>query len=126
MCSFSCSWENKKKKSSYRKKYIEEFMKGILFFWLRVLRSMSFCVAFFVFSLPFPNWHTCWMVPIKIHNITMVSILCDDMWWYYGWIGKTTAISCNLILASLHLQERAIILDFVYWLQLLWLWPYIY
>ena len=72
------SWKTKKERLSYRKKYKEEFVSGTSLFWLHALLSMSFSVAFFVFSLPFPKKPTCWMIPIKIHNIVMVGILCDD------------------------------------------------
>ena len=72
------SWETKKERLSYRKKYIEGFVRGTSLFWLHVLLSMSFFVAFPVYSLPLPKWRTCWMSHIKIHNIAMVGILCDD------------------------------------------------
>ena len=35
-------------------------------------------VAFFVYYLPLPKRRTCWMVTIKIYNIAMVGVLCDD------------------------------------------------
>ena len=41
-------------------------------------------------STPLPKWRTCWMAPIKIHNIAMGGILCDV---------ENMKISCNLILA---------------------------
>ena len=66
------SWETKKDILSYRKKYIEEFVWGTLVFRLRALLSMSFFVAFFVYSLPLSKWRTCWMALIKVHNISMV------------------------------------------------------
>ena len=48
-------------------------------FWLHVLLSMSLFIAFFVYSFPLSKWRTCWTVPIKIHNIAMEGILCDDI-----------------------------------------------
>ena len=86
------SWETKKERLSYRKKYIEEFVWEISLFWLHALLSMSFFVAFLVYSLP--KWRTCWIAPIKIHNIAMGGILCDV---------ENMKISCNLIQAGLHL-----------------------
>ena len=72
------SWETKKERLSHRKKYIEAFVWGLSLLWLNALLSMSFFVAFFVDSLPLLKWCTCWMAPIKIHNIAMVGILPDD------------------------------------------------
>ena len=48
-------------------------------FWVRALLTMSSFVAFFVYSLPLTKWGNCWMTPIKIHNIAMAGILCDDI-----------------------------------------------
>ena len=45
---------------------------------LHAFLPMSLSVAFFVFSLHLPKEPTCWMAPIKTHNIAMVGILCDD------------------------------------------------
>ena len=70
-------WQTKKERLSYRKTYIEEFVWGTSLFWLHALLSMSFSVAFFVFSLPLPNCRTCRMAPVKVHNIAIVRILCD-------------------------------------------------
>ena len=41
--------------------------------------TLSFLCQFLLFSssTPIPKWRTCWMVPIKIHNIVMGGILCD-------------------------------------------------
>ena len=47
------SWEIKKERPSYIKKYIEEFVWGTSFFWLHALFSMSFFVTFFAYFLPF-------------------------------------------------------------------------
>ena len=78
-CNISrASWETKMERLSYRKKYTGEFAWGTSLFWLHTVLSMSLSVAFFVFSLPLPKEPTCWMAAIKIHNIAMVSILCDD------------------------------------------------
>ena len=41
------------------KKYIEEFVRGTSLFWQYSLLSMSFFLAFFVYSIPFPKWRTC-------------------------------------------------------------------
>ena len=70
------SWETKKERLTCRKKYIGEFAWRTSLFGLHAF--LSFSVAFFVFSFPFSNWSTCWMAPIKIHNIAMVGILHDD------------------------------------------------
>ena len=48
-------------------------------FWLHALLTKSFFVAFFFYSLPFPKWHNCWMAPIRVHNIAMGGIRCDDV-----------------------------------------------
>ena len=40
---------------------------------------VTFFVAFFVYSLPLSEWRTCWMVPIKRHNIAMGGTLRDDI-----------------------------------------------
>ena len=42
-------WETKKKRLCYTKKYIEEFMTGILLFWLHVLIPISF-LSFLIYS----------------------------------------------------------------------------
>ena len=68
------SWETNKERLSCRKKYIEEFVWGTSLFWLHFLLSMSFFIAFFVYSLPIPKWRTCWIAPIKIYNIALVGI----------------------------------------------------
>ena len=74
------SWETKKEYGlNYRKKYIEEFVCGTLLFWVHALLSMSLCVAFFVFFLPLPKWRNWCMAPIRIHNIAMGGILCDEL-----------------------------------------------
>ena len=73
------SWETKKERFSYSKKYIEEFTWQTSLFWLHALLSILFFVAFFVSSLPLPKWRTCLMVPTKIHNIAMGGVLCDDV-----------------------------------------------
>ena len=80
------------------KKYIEEFMWGTSLSWMHALLSLSLFVAFFIYSFPFPKWHTCWVAQINIHNIALGDILCD-----YEWTVKNMKISCNLILANLHL-----------------------
>ena len=73
-------WETKKEQRlSYRKSYIEEFVWRVSLFWLHALLSMKFFVTFFVYSVPFLKWHTCWMDPIKMHNVAMGGILCDDI-----------------------------------------------
>ena len=79
-CNIICTpRETKKEVLGYRKKYIEEFVRGTSLFWLDTAPySMWFSVAFFVFSRPLPRWCTCWMVSIKIHTNGMVGILFDD------------------------------------------------
>ena len=59
-----------------------KFVWGTSIFWLHALLYMSLwslCVAFLVYSLPLLKWCTWWMAPIKIHNIAMGGILCDDI-----------------------------------------------
>ena len=56
-----------------------------------------FFVAFFVYSLPLPKWHICWIAHMKILNIAM------GVWWYHEYMVKNVKISCNLILAGWHL-----------------------
>ena len=102
------TWETKKEsRLSYRKKYIEEFVWGTSLFSLHALLSMSLFMLFFVYSLPLSKWRTCWMVPIKIHNIAMEGILMISWaWWYHEWTVQNTkisTISCILILAGCHL-----------------------
>ena len=72
------SWETKKERLSYRKKYIEEFVWGISLFWLHALHSMSFCC--FLCLLPLPSQVThlrngCY----KDTYIAMSGILCDNI-----------------------------------------------
>ena len=59
------------------KKYIEEFVWVTSLFWMHTLLSMSLFIAFFVYSLHISKWHSCSMVPTKIHNIAMEGIQCD-------------------------------------------------
>ena len=69
----------KTEKISYRKNYIEEFVWGTSpLFRLPALLSMLF-VLFFVDSLSLIKWHTCRLGSIKIHNIPVGRILCDDI-----------------------------------------------
>ena len=43
-------------------------------------RSSFFVIcSFFVDSLSLIKWHTCWLSSIKMHNIPMGCILCDDI-----------------------------------------------
>ena len=53
------SWETKMERLSYRKKYIEEFVRWTSHFWLHALLSMSVFVAFFVCSLHLPKCRIC-------------------------------------------------------------------
>ena len=46
------TWETKKERFSYSKKYKEEFVWGTSLFWLHAIFSTSFFVAFFIYSLP--------------------------------------------------------------------------
>ena len=57
-----------------------------------------------------PKWRICWMGPIKVHNIAMVGILCDDTMSGRPKIRTVEKISGNLILAGWHLYNRDIIL----------------
>ena len=85
------------------KNTLKNMCEGHHFFWLHVLLYMSLFIAFFVFSLPLSKWHTCWMVPIKIHSV----------WWYHEWTAKNmkiSKISCNLILAGWNIYEHDIFL----------------
>ena len=70
--------EKPRRKDWVTEKIRRRILWGTSLFWLHTLLSMSFTVAFFVISLPLPKWRTCWMVPLKIHNIAMVGILYDD------------------------------------------------
>ena len=108
----SASRATKKERLSYRKRYIEECVRYITF----LTAPPSFYVifpAFFLYSLQLLKWCTCWMAPIKIHNIAMGGILCDDIMIKPLKIWKSL---CNLILA----EERYITLEFVL-VQLFWL-----
>ena len=62
---------------SFRKKYIEEFVWVTSLFWMHTLLSISLFIAFFIYSLHISKWHSCSMVPTKIHNIAMERIQCD-------------------------------------------------
>ena len=63
-------WETKKEERlSCTKKYKEEFLWGTSLFWMHTLPTMSFLIAFLVYS--------CWMTLMKMHNISMGGILCD-------------------------------------------------
>ena len=77
------SWETKKERMSYRKKYIEEFVWGTLLFWLCTLLSMSFCCFLCIYSLPLPKWHPCRMTPIKIYILLCV-VFCVMISWVNG------------------------------------------
>ena len=91
------SWETKKERLGHRKKYIKEFVRGTLLFWLYALRHIKEFVRgislFWLYALlylyiifccflrllfPLPKWRTCWIAPIKIHDNAMVGILCND------------------------------------------------
>ena len=60
------------RKIELQKKYKAEFVWGSSLFWLHALLSMSFFVAFFIYSFPFPKWRNCTMAH-------MVGILCDNI-----------------------------------------------
>ena len=53
-------------------------VRDITFFTARPPFYVTF-YPFLCLSLPLSKWRTCWMVPIKIHNIAMEGILCDDI-----------------------------------------------
>ena len=61
-----------------KKVHIRICMRTSLF-WLHALVSMSLCVALFIYTFPLAKWYTWWMALIKIHNIAMGGILCDDI-----------------------------------------------
>ena len=75
------SWETKKERLSYRKKYIEEFVWGISLFWLHAL-SISFC-CFLGYSLLLSKWSACGMAPIKIYILLWV-VFCVMISWANG------------------------------------------
>ena len=83
-----------------KKNCIEEFVWGTSLFSLHALLSMSLFIAFFVYSLPLSKWRTCW---IKIHNIAIEGILCDDIMSRLSKIWKSLKYLCNLILTGWHL-----------------------
>ena len=66
--------------------------KRHLFFYCTPSRINNFLL--FSLSTLLCKWRSCWMTPIKIHNISMGGILCDM---------KKMKTSCNLILAGWHL-----------------------
>ena len=72
------SWETKKERLGYRKKYIEEFVWGTSFFWLRALLSMSFCCFLRLLSPPSQAMHS-QNDPYKDIYFAMGDILCDDI-----------------------------------------------
>ena len=75
------SWETKKERLSYRKKYIEVFAWGIALFWLyAALYALSLFAAFFVYSLSLPKWHTCGMAAIKIHILLWEAFCVIILW----------------------------------------------
>ena len=49
-------------------------------FWLHAHLSMSFLVAFLVYSFAFSKWRTCWMAPINVHKV-----FCVVISWVNGW-----------------------------------------
>ena len=72
------SWETKKERLSYRKKYIKEFVWGISFFWIHALLSMS--LSCFLCLLPLPSQAMqLWNGSYEDTYIAMGDILCDDM-----------------------------------------------
>ena len=74
------SWETKTEGLTCRKKVHRRRIRVRNITFLAVHPSYQVIFpAFFVYSLPFPKWRTCWMAPIEIHNIAMGSILCDDI-----------------------------------------------
>ena len=58
-------------------------MWGTSLFWLHDLLSVSFVIAFFVYSVPLPKWSTGWMTPIKIYSIAWV-VFCVIISWLSG------------------------------------------
>ena len=60
-------------------RYIDEFVWGTSFFRLHSPLSVSFVVTFFIFCLFLLEWRISWMGHIKMCNIAMGGILCDDI-----------------------------------------------
>ena len=60
-------------------RYIDEFVWGTSFFRLHSPLSVSFVVTFFIFCLSLLEWRISWMGHIKMCNIAMGGILCDDI-----------------------------------------------
>ena len=87
-----------------KKKYIEEFAWGASLFRLHAIFSKYiFFVAFFVYSLSVPKWHTCGMTPINIYIILLWVVFCVIVSWVNDQKSMNMKISCNLILACWHL-----------------------
>ena len=61
-----------------KKKYREEFVWVTSLLWLHAHLSMSFLLLSLSTSLP--KWRSCWMAPIKIHDIAIGGILCNTSW----------------------------------------------
>ena len=63
------SWKTKNERLSNRKNFTAEFVWGTCLFWLHILLSMSFFVAFFTYSLPLPkrnpSKHSSWWRPLE-------------------------------------------------------------
>ena len=88
---FSELHEKPRRKDKSQKKVHGRICVRLSLLWLNALLSISFFVAFFAYSIPILKWCTCWVAPIKIYNIEMVGILCDDtmseqskIWKYYA------------------------------------------
>ena len=88
------SWETKKNlKIELQKKVHRRIcVRDITFLIAQPLFYMSLFVAFFMYSFLLPKRHTCWMSPIKIHNIAMGGILCYDIMTERSKVWKSLAI----------------------------------
>ena len=73
------SREIKMVRLSYRKKYTEEFVSAICYFFDCTPSSLYLFVAFFVYSLPLSKLRACGMVFINIYSVATGGMLCDDV-----------------------------------------------
>ena len=55
------------------------FLRHIIFFDCTTFFIYHFCCFLRPLSLSLPKWRFCWMASLKIRNITMKCILCDDI-----------------------------------------------
>ena len=82
------SWETKKERLSYRKKYIEEFVWGISLFWLHAL--------ILLLSLSTPPYPSEVLVEWPLQR-QMFCYVWYSVWWYHALTVENMKISYNLI-----------------------------